>query len=540
MNYKGITKVLAAGLCIAMLAGCGDNKSTEPKTDTDASRETGKEEAKDSASDKKVLRLAFPSTITSLDVMDGDGATMLKEVAGVIETLVNVDSNFELQPSLATEWERTGDKTWVFKLRDDVTFHDGTSFNAEAVKWCLDRSLKDNESLRQTTGIDTVEVIDDYTVQFAMTEPTGELPEAFTNVGTAIVAKSSVNDAGEFVTAVGTGYFKQESFDVGSGTFTCVPYDGYYKDVKTNVTERKIVSIADASTRSLSAQNHEIDVATDVPFSDLETLKDADGIQVQQFNTARTYFYSYNVNKEYLKDANVRKALIYAINRDELVKDVLLGVGAVPEGIFIKDMPWANTEVDNYDYDAEKAKAMLEAAGYKDSDGDGILDKNGEKLSLNIVTGSRRPGNALIAQATQGYFENIGVEAAVEVLDGNAYNEVIEKGSFELCLNSAATGYVPSASYYLETYYHSKSSNGKNIGYSNPELDRLIEQCKAADRGEEKNELSRKAQAIAQEDAVVYTVADYGAVFVLSDAVENFSYSAAVHDFIVPNEVSLK
>ena len=203
-------------------------------------------------------------------------------------------------------------------------------------------------------------------------------------------------------------------------------------------------------------------------------------------------------------------------------------------------MPWANTEVDNYDYDAEKAKAMLEAAGYKDSDGDGILDKNGEKLSLNIVTGSRRPGNALIAQATQGYFENIGVEAAVEVLDGNAYNEVIEKGSFDLCLNSAATGYVPSASYYLETYYHSKSSNGKNIGYSNPELDRLIEQCKAADRGEEKNELSRKAQAIAQEDAVVYTVADYGAVFVLSDAVENFSYSAAVHDFIVPNEVSLK
>ena len=94
---------------------------------------------------------------------------------------------------------------------------------------------------------------------------------------------------------------------------------------------------------------------------------------------------------------------------------------------------------------------------FKDSDGDGILDKNGEKLSLNIVTGSRRPGNALIAQATQGYFENIGVEAAVEVLDGNAYNEVIEKGSFDLCLNSAATGYVPSASYYLETYYHSKS-----------------------------------------------------------------------------------
>jgi peptide/nickel transport system substrate-binding protein len=525
MNYRKIAKALAVGLCMAMLAGCGDS-AKDTKTDT--------------GTDEKTLTLAFPSTISSIDVLDGDGGTMLKEVAGVIETLVNVDSDFELQPSLATEWERTGEKTWVFKLRDDVTFHDGTPFNAEAVKWCLDRSLKENESLAKTTGIDTVEAVDDYTIQFNMSESTGELPEALTNVGTAIVAKSSVNDSGEFETAVGTGFFKQESFDVGSGTFTCVPYDKYYKDVDTNVTKRQVVSIADSSTRSLSAQNHEVDVATDVPFSDLETLKNTEGIQVQQFNTARTYFYSYNVNKEYLKDAKVRKALIYAINRDELVKDVLLGVGGVPEGVFIKDMPWANTDVDTYDYDAKKAQAMLEEAGFSDSDGDGILDKDGEKLSIHIVTGSRRPGNALIAQATQGYFESIGVEASVEVLDGNAYNEAIEKGNFDLCLSSAATGYVPSASYYLETYYHSGSSNSKSIGYSNPELDKLIEQCKAADRGDAKNELSKQAQAIAQEDAVVYTVADYGAVFVLSGAVENFSYSAAVHDFIVPNEVSLK
>ena len=530
MKYKKLTKVIAVGVCLAMLSACG---SSEAAKDTEKTEVADQEEG-------KVLKLAFPSTIATIDVIDGDAGTMLKEVAGVVETLVNVNSNFELQPSLATEWERKDDNTWVFQLRDDVTFHDGTKFNADAVKWCLDRSLSKNDYFASMAYIDEVEVLDEYTIQFHTSTPTGELPEILTNVGAAIVAPSSVNDADEFEKVVGTGFFQEESFDVASGTFTCVPYEDYYKDVETNVTKREVYSIPDANTRSLSAQNHEVDVATDVPFSDLEVLKNAEGVQVEQFNTARTYFYSYNLNNEFLQDPEVRKALIYAIDREELVQDVLLGVGGVSQGILIEDMPWANTELDTYDYDVEKAKSMLTEAGFEDTDEDGILDKDGKKFTMNIVTGSRRPGNALIAQATQGYFENIGIEASVEVLEYSAYDEVISNGAFDLCLNSAASGYVPSASYYLSQYYYSKSKNAQDIGYANPELDEVIEECMALENSEEKNELSKKAQAIAQEDVAVYTVADYGAVFVMSDAVENFSYSAAVHDFIVPNEVSLK
>lgn len=527
MKKKMISILLVMSLGISMIfAGCS-------KSDTTIST-NGK------SNKEKVLKIAFPSTLTTLDINNGDASTMLLEVAGVVQTLVSVDSNFVLHPSLATEWKRTSDTTWIFKLRNDVTFHDGTKFNAAAVKWCIDRSIEKNPSFSKTTSIKSVSVVDDYTVQFETTVKTGELPEALTNVATAIVAKSSVDEKGEFKKAVGTGYFKQDSFDVSSGRFECVPYKEYWGKVNSSVTRRVVLSMPDSSTRSLAAQNGEVDIASDVPFSDLKTLSSAKGVKVEKFFTARTYFFSYNLNKEYLKDVNVRKALIYAINKKELVDDVLLGVGSVPKGIYIENMPWSNTNVDTYEYNVEKAKELLKAAGFSDSNADGYLDKNGQKLSIRIITGSRRPGNSLIAQAVQGYYKNIGVEANVAVLDGNASNEAIKNNQYDLNLSSAATGYIPSASYYLSQYYESSSTNGKNIKYSNSELDKLINECKSTNSGDEKYSLSKKAQAIAQNDVAVYTVANYGAVFVLSDKVKNFSYSAAVHDFVVSYDTDIE
>lgn len=538
--------MIGAAGTLAACGGSGGSDSTATTTASSGSTTAATTTAastssasSSSSSEGKTLKLAYPSTITTLDVADGGGATMLKEVAGVIETLVNVSSDFELQPSLAKSWERKDDTTWEFKLRDDVKFHDGTDFTADAVKWCLERTLESNESFGKTSSIESVEVVDDHTVTIKTKTATGELPEALCNVSAAIVAKSSLNSAGEFEKPVGTGYFMHDSFDVSSGTFTCVKFDDYYEDVKTNVTKREVYGIADANTRSLAAQNHEVDIATDVPFSDLTSLANADGIKTEMFETARVYFYSFNLNKDYLKDVNVRKALIYAINEQELVSDALMGVGSVSKGIFMDKMPWANNDLDAYNYDVEKAKSLLDEAGVKDSDGDGYRDYNGQNLDLQLITGSRRPGNALICQATQGYFDEIGIKANVEVLDGNAQTEKIEKGEFDMKLDSAASGYVPSASYYLSQYYKSDSTNAKRIGYSNTELDGILDKCKAEVAGDEKNKISKEAQVICQEEVPVFTAANYGAVFVMNDKIENFSYSAAVHDFIVPYETSL-
>ncbi|MCR5582162.1 MAG: hypothetical protein K6F70_00890 [Eggerthellaceae bacterium] len=488
-----------------------------------------------SAQGEKVLRIAFPSTLTTLDVANGDGATMLKEVAGVVETLVNVNSDFELQPSLATSWERVDDSTWTIKLREGVKFHDGTDFNADAVKWCFERSLNESTSFASYTHIQSVDVVDDHTVKITTAVPTGELPEALTNVATAIVAPSSVDASGNFVKPVGTGYFQYESFDASTGTFDCVTFDSYWGGAPdSSIAKRHIVSMSDANTRSLAVLNGEIDIATDIPFSDLQTLKDSQDVKVEQFDTARVYFYTFNTNKAYLGDASVRKALLQTLNIDEIVNNDLMGVGSVPNGMFMDDVPWNNTNVTKYPYNAEAAKKALDAAGFVDSDGDGMREYNGEDVKLTLICGSRRPGNPIIVQATQGFFSQIGVDAEVQVLAGNAMSDALSSGAWDMYLESAATGYIPSASYYLSQYFTTDSKNMQRAGYSDPALDAVISECTGLEAGNEKIALSRQAQSLAADDAVVYTVANYGAVFGLNPKITGFSYSAAVHDFIVP------
>lgn len=495
----------------------------------------GSQSTSSSSQDEKVLRIAFPSTLTTLDVADGDGATMLKEVGGVVETLVNVDSSFQLQPSLATSWERNDDTTWTIKLREGVKFHDGTDFNADAVKWCFDRALAENTSFASYTHIASTDVVDEHTVKITTTVATGELPEALTNVATAIVAPSSVDANGTFVKPVGTGYFQYEDFDASTGTFDATVFADYWGGKQqSSITKRHVVSMSDANTRSMAVLNGEIDIATDIPFSDLQTLKNNDSVDVEQFDTARTYFYTLNTNKEYLSDVKVRQALLQSLNLDEIVNQDLMGVGSVPNGIFMNDVPWNNPNVTKYAYDVEAAKKALDEAGFTDSDGDGMREYNGQDVQLTIVTGSRRPGNPIIAQATQGFFNHIGIDAQVQVLEGSAMSDALKSGNWDFNLSSAATGYIPSASYYLSQYYASDSTNMQRAGFADAELDQLIATCISLEAGNEKNEVSKQAQAIAQDDAVVYTMANYGAVFGLNPNITGFSYSAAVHDFIVP------
>lgn len=530
MKKRVLSILLTTAMCASMLTACGSGtKETTAAGGEKAGAETT------ASTDGKVLRIAFPDTLTTVDVADVTAATMLKEVAGVCETLVYADSDFTLQPYLATEWEMTGDNTWQFKLRDDVTFHDGTPMNAEAVKWSIDWELENNSAIAGSTYIESVEVIDEYTLEFTTYEKTTDLPAALSYVGTVVVAPSSVDENGNFVKAVGTGYFQQDSFDEASGTFECSVYDGYWQPVETNVTRRIVRSMTDSSARSLAVQNGEIDIASDVPFSDLETLANSENVQVSKFNTARTYFYEYNMKKDIFQDERVRKALIYAINKKEIVNDVLLGVGGVPNGMLMDDMPWANLDVDTYDYDPDKAMSLLEEAGYTDSDNDGYLDKDGEKLTLKLVTFTKRPGCQLIVQATQGYYANIGIDTSVEVLEWSAMNDLIQNGEFDMALNSAASAYIPTPAYYMDTYY-----KNNNIGYVNDSINSLLDDCKATTDIEKKYEYSKEAQALAQEDAAIFTPALYGAVFALSKDVTNFQYNAAAHDFIVPYGTSLK
>ena len=487
-----------------------------------------------SESEEKNLRIAYGYTITSVDPANG-GDTMLKEIAGVCETLTYANSDFSIQPMLATEWEQVDDCTWQFKLREGVTFHDGTAFNAEAVKWCLDRANELNSSFAGYTDIASIEVVDDYTINIKTNQPNTEVPQTMCYVGTSIIAPTSVDEDGNFVSPVGTGYFKATDFDEVSGTFTCETYDGYWGEVETSVTKRTVLSMPESSARSLALQNGEVDIVADIPFSDLEMLENSENVNVTKFNTARTYYYEFNCGSGAMTDANVRKAVAYALNKEEIVGDVLMGVGEVPEGIMMSEMPWTNTEVETYDYNPDKASELLKEAGYEDTDGDGFVDKDGENLTLHIISYPGRPGCPLIVQATQGYLAAIGIDTNVEIIDWAAMEEQKAAGDFDMVLNSSSAAYIPTPEYYMNMAYVNSAT-----GYQNEEVNALIAESYATSDLETKYDLCKQAQALAQDDCGLYTVALYGAVFGLNPSVTNFEYNAAAHDFIVPYATDLK
>ena len=276
MKKRIISILLAAVIGVSMLTACG-SETKETISGAEGSSEAGAE----NSADEKVLRIAFPDTLTTVDVANVTSATMLKEVAGVCETLVHADEDFTLQPNLATEWKMTGDNTWEFKLREDVLFHDGTRMDAEAVKWSIEWELENNSAFAGSTYIESVEALDDFTVQFTTSQKTTDLPAALSYVGTVIVSPSSVNSDGEFVTAVGTGYYKQAVFDEMSGTFECVVFEDYWQPVETNVTRRVVRSITDASARSLAVQRNRYCVGCAVQrFGDPCQLGKCSGFQI--------------------------------------------------------------------------------------------------------------------------------------------------------------------------------------------------------------------------------------------------------------------
>ena len=561
MKKKTIVSILAVLLALALFAGCGGTggstntpapagtaapaktaapAATAAPAGTAAPANTAAPAETKPAKDK-VLRIAITSVMTGLDVTHGQGSTQMLEQANMLETLTVLDKDFTVLPCLATSWERTGEKTWVFHLREGVLFHDGTPLNASAVKWCLDEKSKYVDTYASYTHIESIDLIDDMTLQFNTSDPTSELANVLASQIGTIMAPSSFKADGTFDRPIGTGCFKYEDFDVSASILTAAYFDQYWGgDPGSSVGKRVIISIPDASTRSLAAINGEVDIMMDAPFAELANLEQDSNLSVSKYTTTRTYYLEQNIRKEYLQDVRVRRALLYAVDRETILNELLMGVGGVPQGILDPSMPWANTDVDPYAYDPAKAMALLDEAGIKDNDGNGWREYNGKDLELVLLTMNFRPGCPLILQAMQQYYEDIGLKCVTKIVENSTVTQIRNDNEYDLNLSSASATYVPTASYYLSSLYWSESSNPKLIGYKNEKLDELYLQCLAEDDLQKKYELAKEAQALAQEDAVFTTMMLYGAVFINSAKVTGFDYSPAVHDFIVPKSTDLR
>ncbi|MCL6478459.1 MAG: ABC transporter substrate-binding protein [Peptococcaceae bacterium] len=512
---KILTLFFAIFLVVGLLAGCA-------------------QQAKEK--NRKTLVVGEIWDIRGLDVAGHDG-TLVKEKAMIAETLVEANPDFTLKPGLAKSWEQVGDTQWKFHLREGVKFHDGKELTADAVKWSIERALKVDPTLKELTRIKSIEAVDKNTLLFTTEEPYAAFPASLAYAGMGIVSPSSeMDEKGVISRPVGTGPFKVEKWDTATGTVDLVRNDSYW-GAKPKLEKIIMKGIPDPASRSMAVEKGEIDFTCDVPYADLKRIQNTSGIKLDASPTARVYQLTFGkLSGTPYSDVRVRKAISYAIDRNVIAEKTLHGAAAPASGPIMPSIQWANKNLKGYSYDPEKAKALLAEAGWKDADGDGILEKNGEKFSITLYTYPQRPGLQPMAEAIQSMLKEVGIKVEVRVMDSSAINEQMRDKDMRLSANAVMM--IPDPDYYLRRTYHSKGSNNK-WGYSNPEMDSLLEQgLKTFDAGK-RQEIYNRVQEIAVDEVPLIHVAYYKAAIVMRDYVQNFVFNPVAHDYMLNPEMDV-
>lgn len=390
--------------------------------------------------------------------------------AGLYETLFTYDKDMNLVPSLATGYEQAGETEWVIHLRRNVTFHDGTPFNADAVIYSINR-VKDDPKNRwydQYNFVDSISVVDDHTIKIITKEPYAPTISILADVRSSSMVSPSA--ASLSIEPVGTGPFQFVSYDPDV-KLSLKKNDNYWNG-PVKADGAVVNYISQPETRALMLEGDEVDIAQAIPAQWYEAMQNKASLNVVSKDIMRTYFLFVNTAKPPLDSVKVRQAINYAIDREELVKDALEGVAGTPAKCFWpSNYPWsANDELDGYSFNQEKAKELLKDAGLIWNGNSWLYE--GKTFELTIKTYTSRPANKPSAELIASQLENIGIKTRVETPETAAIKSDMSKGNYDLALYAYGVATNGDPDYFVTQQFLSNATEAGYTRYSG--LDDLI------------------------------------------------------------------
>lgn len=441
------------------------------------------------------LVVGLESNPTHLDPRYATDANSIRIGALLFNSLTRTDQNGNLQPDLAERWETIDDRTYIFHLRKGVTFHNGKPLTAADVAYTY-RSILDpkNRSPKRATlqFLESVDPVGPDRVRFRLAEPYAPFLES-TNLG-IVPDGSRTNDGSSRQSLIGTGPFALEEFLPGERIM--LKANANYWGGSPAVSGLIFKIIPDAMVRVLEFKKRNVDfLQNDIEPDMLPWLRDKARASIQIAQGTTFQYIGMNLEHPILKHREVREALAYGIDREAIIRHLLKGL-AIPATGMLSPIHWAyESSVPKFSHDPERAKRLLDQAGFHDPDGEGPLPRF--KLSYKTTNLDLR---RRMAEALKQQLSEVGIELEVHTFEWGTFYADIKRGNFDL-YSLSWVGITDPDIYFALFHSRNIPPNGDNRGhYRNPEVDQLLEQGRRSLGVDERRVIYSEVQKILARD----------------------------------------
>ncbi|WP_373893336.1 ABC transporter substrate-binding protein [Virgibacillus sp. CBA3643] len=535
---------------ILVLAACSGDGGADSASSEGEEEEAGAEENDDSAAEndgtegdsgedgEQVLVFARGGDSESLDpgsTEDGESSRVTRQV---LESLLNFEEDsFELEPGLAHDWEVSDDGlNYTFYLEEGVTFHDGTDFNAEAVKTNFERwadpdheyGFADDNYVYSMYGtmfggyqgddghvVEEINVVDDHEIEFVLSQPLGFFLQNMAMTYFGITSPAALEEYGSDINEnpVGTGPFQFVSWSKDD-SIVLEKFEDYRVDGQPKLDQVVFEVIPDNAARLIALRSGEIDIMDGLNPDDAAGIESEEGLELYARAENNFGYLGFNTQKEPTDNKELRQAINYAVDKQSIADALYAGYANVAKNPLPPSYMGYNEDTEAYEYDLDKAEELLAKAGYED----------GLEIELWTMPVARpyMPDPETVAEIVQSNLGEIGIDVTIVREEWAPYLEKTMQGEHQMyMLGWSGTNGDPD--YFLSSLLH-----GDNVGssnrefYANDEVDELLDQAKRSVEQEERASLYQEAQELISEDSPMVTLVHSKPVLATTSDVVNY------------------
>lgn len=478
---------ISAALLACLLCACGPESTEHSGSVADPG---GTEALTGSGG---TLTMALEGGFSSLDPLRVTTIAQRQVALSIMDPLFDVDTDGELKPVLATGYEVMNEgRRYEVTLREGVKFHDGTSFDAEAVVLNIER-LRDPDNacrcLPMLTDLESVEAIGTHRVAFNLSQPNAALPAVLAAAPGLMLSPAAIRDSEDVGRApVGAGAFKFESWEDGH-RITLVRNDDYWQDDLPHLERVVFKPLASEDSRQSALRAGDVDALQSPNPRFSAQYADHPDYRLMTSEGFGSVFLMMNTREPPFDDRRVRRAVAHATDREKFVTAVFRDQYPIANSM-LGPGHWAYTEVSDYpSYDPDKARQLLDDYGKP------------VKFSLKVLNS---PYMVLSSQALQQMWSEVGIEAEIEPIEGARFVRDALNHQFEMAFFRFVGRPDPDLNYYRA--FHSDYAGRPSTNYtqySNPEMDRLLERGRRTLERDDRIEIYRRVSQLVAEDVPV-------------------------------------